>query len=323
MKKQIILTADDFGVCDFIDEGIKQALEQGKINAVSAMVTHDDSRDRLKRLLEWRGEKNLDFQVGLHVSITSGKPLTTANGMKDGAYFKLVNTHSYKEIDPHVLFDEVETQYNYLQHTLDEYGLKTDHMTNHHGVLYFFDDLFAAYRKVAVRHGLPVRSPIPWSATDLKTYKPWWRLILPIKIEGAKTGLSVFVDNLVNNELKDKELRDMLKSQKKEIFTRKAYHLSQEQILFPYCFCDTIYGQPSAKNFDTLLEEVAAKETSSEWMFHLGDTEKNHKDFIQSAPHGINPKYFKIRSRETQELLNYPLSTAAQDRGVGIRTYRV
>ena len=47
----LILTADDYGACDFIDNGIIQALEQGKINTVTAFVTHPESKQRLDKLL--------------------------------------------------------------------------------------------------------------------------------------------------------------------------------------------------------------------------------------------------------------------------------
>src|SRR6266403_4156400 len=78
----LILTADDYGACDFIDNGIISALRGGKINTVTAFVTHPGSESRMKTLLDLREElkeKNAGFytfNIGLHFSITSGNPVT-------------------------------------------------------------------------------------------------------------------------------------------------------------------------------------------------------------------------------------------------------
>lgn len=108
-EKKIILTADDYGACDFIDNGIKDALIKGKINVVSTFVTHQSSEERIKNLLELREELKTNgeytFNIGLHFSITSGYSLQekhsslTRNKTNNNFYFKEAKKYKFRKID--------------------------------------------------------------------------------------------------------------------------------------------------------------------------------------------------------------------------------
>lgn len=322
MKSKLILTADDFGACDFIDNGIRSAIEGGAINCVSAFVTHESSRDRIEKLLQWRKDKHLDFQVGLHFSITSGIPITRAEGMKEGSRFKELSEYDFSKVNLSDLESEIKAQYNYLAHTLDKFDMKVDHINNHHNVVYFFDYLFDVFSKSAAKLSVPVRSPIPWSKTNLNYKKKGISVALPVKKEAFGTGISIFIKNLINNNIKDKKVKNMLKSQKPVSFYKKSYKLAHSNVLFPFCFCDTIYGQPSVKNIVFLINELKEFNVPVEFMFHLGDTNQNLKNINEIIPIGINEKYFSGRSLEAKVLQEINMRKVLNDSNIDLITYK-
>src|ERR1044071_629700 len=79
---KLILTADDYGACDYIDSGIIKGLRERRINSVAAFVCFPDSHERIEKLLKFRKEEGLDFGIGLHFSATAGFPLTTAKTLR-------------------------------------------------------------------------------------------------------------------------------------------------------------------------------------------------------------------------------------------------
>jgi predicted glycoside hydrolase/deacetylase ChbG (UPF0249 family) len=196
MKKHLILTADDFGACDFIDNGIKEALKRKVVNSVSVFVCFPDSASRIEKLIALRKEHQLDFNIGLHFSITAGEPLTntqTMAKMKNGKkVFYEVYQHDFDNISPSELKSELVAQYDALNKIITDNAsdMSVDHITHHHNVVYFFEGLFQAY--VDAIRDLEVggiRSPMPWHKTSLGGVPPnlkfgVFREPLPVTLDG-------------------------------------------------------------------------------------------------------------------------------------------
>src|SRR5688500_6181825 len=78
--KHLIVTADDYGVFPAINDAILDCVKAGKINSVAVLPNYDgnghyaSSVQNLQRLLNL-SDGNVD--IGCHLTITSGKPVTT------------------------------------------------------------------------------------------------------------------------------------------------------------------------------------------------------------------------------------------------------
>lgn len=292
--KKIILNADDYGACQFINDGITDAVRSNSINSVSCFVTLPRSEKDVLDLIDL--QKNHNFRIGLHFSITCGFPVSLCKTMKPGpgkAFYE-VHQHNYLKIDPQELRTEVRNQVNLLQAWLNQKNAgKVDHITVHHGVIYFFPDLFEAFSKVAEEFKIPVRSPLPWSKSKLRFYS--YSQGLPIKLEGAKNGAKIFWNNLIHGKTRDKEVLKMFQGQKLSSIENQIKAMVNK-IRHPMCFADTIYGQPFYENLMYLISQVP-DDTTVELMFHLGKGDPN-----EALPAGINRKYFEYRVQELEAI---------------------
>ena len=70
---KLIITADDFGVFPSINQAVKTAVLQGKVNSVACIANYKDSVKNVKQLINAVGNK---AEIGCHLTITSGTPLT-------------------------------------------------------------------------------------------------------------------------------------------------------------------------------------------------------------------------------------------------------
>ena len=316
MAKHLIITADDFGAHDFIDNGIKQALEKNIVNSVSVFVTYPDSEARINKLISFRKEKNLGFEIGLHFSITAGAPLTPSKTMtrqlNGKTIFKEVHEHDFKNVSPAELDVELIAQHRKLKSILENHPqlstLSIDHITHHHGVVYFFEHLFKAYVNTIknIHPDAAIRSPMPWHKTDL-SYKPLSHPgMLPIMKDGLSTGLKTFVHNLYSLQLPDGQLRKIIVAQTpkkiRDVFMKAA---KEKNICYPFCYADTIYGQRTPGYMMVLLKGIRDYPFPNlvvEFMMHLGDTTVDVAK-VKDVPVGINQKYFQGRQNELNALL--------------------
>lgn len=301
----LILTADDYGACDFIDNGIIRAVREGKINTVTAFVTHPDSKERLETLISIREELKqhgqYTFNIGLHFSLTSGAALTGESSLTideagdDGKYeFHEAKNYPFRKVKLEHLQYELTAQLNLLDNWLGT--IPIDHVTNHHGICYLDIDFFEEYIKTIslfnsskTKNKLPIRSPWSWLKSDMKVWKKG-KLVVPTIRQGIELGMWKKLGDLTNRQLKLRE--------------EQAYELA---IDFPHFLADTFYGQPFGENLDYLLSELSRKDYTIEFMFHLGhpghptdNVEKIIEELIM--PHGIDRGYFLNRTKELDVL---------------------
>jgi YdjC-like protein len=81
MHPKYILTADDFGPVDFINQGILEHVEAKKINSVQVLVNGDTESSLTKKLLKLAKvvPDNTVLDLGVHLTLTSGRPLYRRN----------------------------------------------------------------------------------------------------------------------------------------------------------------------------------------------------------------------------------------------------
>ncbi|MCR9171487.1 MAG: ChbG/HpnK family deacetylase [bacterium] len=157
---KIIFNADDYGFCDQIDDGVVKAINQGLINSVAAFANGNQGTERLKRLAQLQDKAD----VGCHITITSGRPLTDTstfsrdiNGKK---YFRTFTElhrpkdHAGQERAKKELKDEINAQIDVMESA----GIVVKHLSSHHNSLIFFPEYFEAQVEVARKRGIKLRS---------------------------------------------------------------------------------------------------------------------------------------------------------------------
>lgn len=317
----IILTADDYGACDFIDNGIIRALRNNRINTVTTFVTHPDSKSRIESLIDLREElkeKNngqYTFNIGLHFSLTSGTALTGKSSLTDDEAgdhnlysFHEAKNYPFRKIKHEHLQHELTAQLSLLDEWLGDTPI--DHVTNHHGVCYldlgFFEEYIKTinlFKSKKLKANLPIRSPMSWLKSDMKTWKNG-KVLLPTIKQGLNLGFWKKVGDVTNKKLKIRE-----------------EHAFALEINYPIFLADTIYGLPFEENIKFLLEQMAPKNYSVEFMFHLGHPGREVGDLQQTIdnlimPHGIDRSYFLNRTKELDVLHAINLEQLLADNGI-------
>jgi len=169
-KKEILVTADDIGVVEKIDDGAIEALQKGWINSIAVLVNKDPNDtvylDNLKTRLEHLGDEVYNStHIGLHFTATSGKPLSKLNlvpklvkGDRFKLFGKLTGELDGRDIDAAYVdqyIHELEKQYERFCHV---FGRQPDHLTSHHDSHTYKRDLFERFHRFAEAHQVPVRS---------------------------------------------------------------------------------------------------------------------------------------------------------------------
>lgn len=300
-QSKLILTADDYGACDFIDNGIIKAIKAGKINSVACFAVPfgpvDEFDARMDMLLEL--QKDYDFGIGLHFSLTAGRPLVnklnslSTRDKNDGLlYFRSVYNYSFGATKTTDMRKELQAQIDRMAKKLG--GLnRIDSVSMHDGIVYLENDLFRQYANVlAMNKYLPVRSPVIWRKAGLP-HRNWDEKPLnPLIRQG------IWLRQL-------NKLRDSLNHEKRLAIIREL------KLRSTTCLVDELYGQPYELNLKELLDCFDYETFSAEFMFHLGDPDTRaqmgfskalaHK---MEAPWGIDPDYFAGRELELDMLLN-------------------
>jgi len=182
MKKSLLITADDYGVHDTIDDGIIRCLHN--IDCIDIIVTHDSSKRRIQNLITEHGGKikNGEIKLGLHLNLNVGKPLyrdpnsevgkkylriiAKAQGrMSDeGSEFKHKHVTgimlNIKRIILHkeALKEEIRCQFNAFK----EYtgGMVPAHVSSHSGVFSGHPKMYELLKEVCLElDNLPIRCP--------------------------------------------------------------------------------------------------------------------------------------------------------------------
>ncbi len=150
--KQLIINADDFGMSQEVNEGIKQGINAGIITSVSVMVNmpyYDDAITYLR--------KHPEVSIGLHFNITESSPISSRTEVttlirEDGNFFYwiimlvllLFKNISLKEIET-----ELSAQYKKLKRS----QINISHIDSHHHI-HLFPILFKMTMEFAQKNNI-------------------------------------------------------------------------------------------------------------------------------------------------------------------------
>ena len=150
--KRLIVTADDFGAAEAVNQAVEHAHRNGILTAASLMVSGSHAADAVRLA---RSMPNL--RVGLHLVLVDGKPVLPASSVPD-----LVDQSGYFRTDmarvgaamfflPKVrqqLETEIEAQFAAFEAT----GLKLDHI-NAHKHFHLHPTIAELMAKIGKRYG--------------------------------------------------------------------------------------------------------------------------------------------------------------------------
>lgn len=296
--KKLIITADDYGVYRSIDEGIMEAVKQGKVNSVACLVNHSGSIASIKNLYNEYGDR---IDIGCHLTITSGKPIT--DNLGDEFLYK-GNFRPFGELD----IDAIEAKPQELKReltaqvqTLLDNGIPIKHLSCHHNSLTTTRPLFEVYRQVAEQFGIPMRSVN----------------IIPTKKD---SHFRLALKLMLYDNVPARKLREMRR------FGKRIYSICQKeynQLRMPGVLETRHYGPlpfvevweagsarrvaRKHRDISKFIKELSGFDCNvGEMVVHL----INYTSYLSGVDDeisypGINERYFDSRNLEYQSLLGY------------------
>lgn len=152
---KLIFNADDFGYSRGINYGVTDAFKLGVVRSATLMAGMPGAEHaaELYKLFAPDG-----FRVGVHLTLSCGRPVLDKKNTLTGTdgYFHKQDAlrENIEKIDLTELEEEWEAQ---IQKTLS-LGIKPTHFDSHHH-MHLENRLFPVAKKLAEKHGVPLRVP--------------------------------------------------------------------------------------------------------------------------------------------------------------------
>jgi len=156
--KQLIVNADDFGRAPGVNRGIIEAHRKGIVTSTTVMINLLDAAPGL----ELARTEAPNLGIGLHITLTSGKPALPAAQVRSlvnerGEFYGIREWPAAMErFDAQELRAEIEAQFDAFTRLA---GRAPDHLDSHHHAAYLHPAALRATLDLAAAHGLPIRAP--------------------------------------------------------------------------------------------------------------------------------------------------------------------
>lgn len=321
MARKIIITADDYGAIDSIDDGIIDAINNGPVRSVAAFANSPTAVERLTKLKENTPD---DVEIGCHLTLTSGKPVLPIEQIPsvydedNNEFFRDFGDFTYSMDE-----GEVEAELRAQMSVFAEADIKIAHLTAHHNSL----DNFEKYHRLSLKLAhefypgeiIPTRS----AAVVPKVKGLAFREILKVKMEGENTDeeLDLF-SNFGNRITSDRKVRKVV----------KEYGYSNARI--PVCINSVMYGFPDKKKkslnaierkvpkrkkkFLKDISKLPGRAIPYEYVVHLiADDYARYDEFVQQLQtqdyaSGVDDAYFDGRMIEEKAIKSITLDDLAE-----------
>ena len=165
----LIFTADDYGFCDSVDKGIRNAVENGMINSVAAFGNGPQAWSRLEKLKSLNSKLNNEGKpeadIGIHLTITSGQSKRIKGHFTDGdGYFRkytnLKRKGTRSAARRKAIYEQLLAEFRAQLLVFKDAGIKVKHVSSHHNALTFFPEYMDAMVEFAWEIGARLRSAI-------------------------------------------------------------------------------------------------------------------------------------------------------------------
>lgn len=187
MKGRLIINADDFGLCESVNQAIIEVYQAGNLTSTTLMVNMPGTEDAVRLAKE-----NPGLAIGLHFCISEGKPLTAAKSLVDesGVFLRrpeLIKKAFNKQLDANDIKNELIAQLD----KFESFGIPLSHSDSHQH-LHMLPFVFNAMKDVLSERGVPVRIVQPQKAIDFS-------LLFSRPIKAAKQFVNYQVGNKIKN----------------------------------------------------------------------------------------------------------------------------
>lgn len=130
--KQLIVTADDYGLSVAVNEAVESAHRHGILTAASLMVAEPAARDAVDR-----ARRLPKLAVGLHLVVVDGRPVSPASEIpallgRDGRFSTCLACAGFRYFFLPSARRQLETEIRAQYQAFQDTGLKLDHVNAHH-----------------------------------------------------------------------------------------------------------------------------------------------------------------------------------------------
>lgn len=308
MAKKLIITADDFGLVNHIDDAIIDLVADEVVSCVSCFGNIEVER-LVTQFDKLFAVKN-DIGIGIHLTITSHQ---SCKQIETGFTEQINGTHFFKKTkkldfdalvtSKDALIEELQAQIDRLQVALGE--RKIDHISCHHNVFYLDKRLFDIYLEVAHKNKLHIRSPRRCTLlSNFKPIKDLEPLIPDIAIEGIRA-------------LPFRYYGQAIKANGKKQVNEKLNKMELLSIDSAHYFFINLYGNPEIEIVEMAYPLIQDEEICEQIM-HLSIGNQNN----EPVPNGINEKYFPGRRLEYELLKSASFKVILGQSGFTLGSFR-
>ncbi|NRA12662.1 MAG: ChbG/HpnK family deacetylase [Crocinitomicaceae bacterium] len=332
-----MITADDFGVHNFIDDAIVDCID--KLDCIDAIVTHSTSDERIKNLLKNNHDKfkNNKVKLGLHLNLTCGTPrhlpknstsylnaISKFRYSKGGSHKKRQFKHKRaltiipkldNLLDYHKkhLVKELEEQYNSFRKFTKgmikgQEDMKPYHISAHLGVYNATEELYDILKEFCLKEDVPMRCPTLLFYDTDKDMKDWTKDKQKLLPEWKLNAMRILENGWKINAW-------MRRRQKAQfLIDRKELNLPCTDF-----FIEHFFKQGEIEHWTEILERIVENKSgkySYEMVVHPVNFDKN--DDLDTLPHGIDKNSFKKRKVEYKTLMSQPIRKQVKDAGIGV-----
>lgn len=336
MKHRLVVTADDFGACDYIDNGVREGIKAGVVSSVAAMVNfpprdanhphgaYKGSIQAIKDLIndvqtspEYELARKRDVRIGLHFNFHSGFPvfprkekvkslLSKKHKVLGQPVFKTIEEFNPDKVKKEEVIKELAAQYSLFHASL---GYIPDHFSAHFPLIFMTPEFFETVCQLAKPFNIAIRNPfLIWQTKNdgknsanrktLKATKKFFKKQSKTKHIDLKRAIKLVntLDDTLLNGWKKKNIQAMKK----------------QDIRFADYVNVHLYG--NGKNSDCVdnvlnhlldfhpewYEKPSDAPVVTEMVVHLGIGDYNPAQ----VPRGIDENYFGNRHKELKRVLN-------------------
>lgn len=149
--RNVIINADDFGLCRGVNYGIMDSHRFGIVNSATMLVNMPGTEHAVE-LARYYPE----LRVGIHLTLTCGRPVSSgiSSLIDEKGYFRYTSRiFEESEID----VEEVELEWTSQIDRFLSFGLPLSHIDSHHHV-HSFQPLIPLVKRLSEGYGVPVRN---------------------------------------------------------------------------------------------------------------------------------------------------------------------
>jgi predicted glycoside hydrolase/deacetylase ChbG (UPF0249 family) len=201
---KLIVNADDFGLSKGVNLGIVEALKNGIVTSTTLMMNMPEIEHALFLL-----KKNIKLQMGIHLVITSGRPISNSvpTLVQEGGKF-----HGIGEIAKYASLEDIKKEFTCQIESFFSLGIRPTHIDSHHHV-HMQEQVLPMVLALAKKYNLPVRL-----GEKLKLRKQSY---------SEANTTQYFTDGFYGQDLTSEKLLEILREAEKydtaEIMTHPAY----------------------------------------------------------------------------------------------------